>query len=176
VEQRGATRSRGRRREVQLRGDRAHRHGVGRWRPCCCCFSFSPPSLAACFSCGALKRTAGASDWGARAGIRWRRRRGEAVKGRRTACAFDLITTVGGGDGGRGVRFYVEEAPSKRLLVVIFGMQTVAPWEHLAWSRVLLETAATGAWLASGLPRVSSTRERDSCDVLGFRARLVFMG
>ena len=37
---------------------------------------------------------------------------------------------------------------SKRLLVVIFGMQTVAPWEHLAWSRVLLE--------------------RDSCDVLGF--------
>ena len=31
-----------------------------------------------------------------------------------------------------------------------------------------LETAATGAWLASGLPRVSSTRERDSCDVLGF--------
>jgi len=51
VEQRGAARGRGRRREVQLRGGRAHRHGVGRWRPCCyCCFSFSsPPPLAAAF-------------------------------------------------------------------------------------------------------------------------------
>ena len=95
------------------------------------------------------------------------------MKGRRAACASDLITTAtgGGGDGGERCAFYHVEGSQegKRLLVVvIFGMQTVAPWEHLAWSGVLLETAATGAWLAYGLPRVSSSRERDSCDVLGF--------
>jgi hypothetical protein len=53
-------------------------------------------------------------------------------------------------------------------LILIFGMQTVALWGHLAWSSVLVETAATGAWLAFGLPRVSSIRKRDSCDELGF--------
>lgn len=92
-------------------------------------------------------------------GIRWRPRQGEgeAGKGRRTACAFDLITTGGGGETERcQVCLFMwrrKEAAAGGFilfLILIFGMRTVAPWGHLAWSSVLVETAATGAWLAFG--------------------------